>query len=131
MPGRRRPDTYPRAVLDAFVVALVAGSVVCAVWAAVAAVRGRRPGDRQLIALAILEVAVLAQVLVAGVRLAAGHDVDSVATVAGYLLAAALALPAGVFWGIADHSRWGNTVVAASCLVVVVLLVRLQQVWGA
>lgn len=117
-------------MVDVLAWLLVAASLALAVWALVGTLRAARPADTQLLALAALEVLLLAQAVVAGARLAGGADVPSTGTVVGYLVVSVIVLPAGVFWGIADRSRWGNGVIAVACVVTAVLTVRLVQVWG-
>lgn len=117
-------------MVDVLAWVLVAASLLLAAWALVGAARASRPGNAQLLALAVLEVLLVVQAVVAGVRLAGGAEVGSVATVVGYLAVSVVAVPAGVFWGIADRSRWGNGVIAVACAVAAVLVVRLVQVWG-
>lgn len=110
---------------------LAAGAgVVLAGWAVVAAVRGARPSGPQLAGLAGLELLLLVQAVVAVVAwIGSDRDLSGV-TFAGYLVASVLLLPAGTLWGIADRSRWGNGVIAIACLAVVVVVLRLLQVWS-
>lgn len=116
-------------MVDVLARVLIAASLVLAAWALVGAVRASRPGNAQLVALAVLELLLVLQALVVGIRLVGGADVPK-ATVVGYLLVSVVAVPAGVFWGVADRSRWGNGVIAIACVVTAVLVVRLVQVWG-
>lgn len=118
-------------MIDAVVWVLVAVSLVLALWALVGSVRAARPSGAQMVALGVLEVLLLVQAVVAGVRLAAGADVESAVGVVGYLLVSVVVLPAGVLWGIGDRSRWGNGVIAASCVTTAAVVLRLVQVWGA
>lgn len=117
-------------MVDVLAWVLVGASLLLAAWAVVGAVRAARPGNAQLLTLAVLELLLVVQAVVAGVRLAGGAEVGNVATVVGYLVVSVVAVPAGVLWGIADRSRWGNGVIAVACVVAAVLVVRLVQVWG-
>ncbi|HZI96820.1 MAG TPA: hypothetical protein VFD41_04760 [Actinomycetales bacterium] len=117
-------------MIDVVAWVLVAACLALALWGVVGSVRAARPAGPQLLGMAVLEVALLVQAVVAGVRLVGGADVPSTGTVVAYLVVSVIVLPAGALWGIADRSRWGNGVIAVSCLTAAVLVVRLVQVWG-
>lgn len=124
-----RGAAYPRRVIDTLAWAVSGACLVLAVWAVVGAVRNRRPSGPQLLGLAVTEVLLLVQALVGVVLLVRGQHAVSTVVFAGYLLASVLLLPAGTFWGIADRSRWGNGVIAVACAAVVVVVLRMVQVW--
>ncbi|WP_461021305.1 hypothetical protein [Thalassiella azotivora] len=108
----------------------VTACLVLAGWALVGAVRGSRPSGPQLAALVGTEAVLVVQALVGAVQLArTDQDVGAV-TFAGYLVASVVLLPAGVLWGIADRSRWGNGVIAVACVACVVVVLRMLQVWS-
>ncbi len=81
--------------------------------------------------LAVLELALVAQ-LVVGVGALAGTDreVDGLSFV-GYLVGAVLVLPLAAVWALAERTRWGPSVAVVGCLTVPVLVVRLRQLWEA
>lgn len=97
------------------------------VWAIV-----KRPmGMIHLVALAVLEVGLLVQVVVAVVTMVGGGRPDGgMVTFVFYLVGSLVVLPVGALWGIADRSKWGSVVVAVACLVVPVLVARMNQVWA-
>ncbi len=113
-------------VLPTVVVVLALAAAAYAVWLVI---RDRLTDVPLLVATGVVEVALLAQTLVGFVELARTDRAVSAAVFVGYLLTALLVLPAGLLWGLLEHSRWGPGVVAAACLVVPVLVVRLQSVW--
>jgi hypothetical protein len=81
--------------------------------------------------LAAIELGLLALLLGGSIALAGtDRDVDG-ATFVGYLLTALLIVPAAVVWSLAEKSRWGMAVLVAGCLVVAVMVLRVQQVWDA
>lgn len=47
----------------------------------------------------------------------------------GYLLVALIVPVAGAVWALFDRSRWSTVVIGASMLTVVVMLVRMMQIW--
>lgn len=103
---------------------------VLAVWALIGAARDQRPSRNQLIGAAVLEVLLLAQAIGGAVALAVTDRQVEGITFIGYHLTAVTILVAGVGWGIADKSRWGNGVFAIVCATEIVLVLRLLQLWA-
>jgi hypothetical protein len=83
-----------------------------------------------VIASALLTVVVIVQVVIAIVALAAGERPDEVGTFVGYLIVAVILLPLGTVWALAERSRWGTGVLAVACFALVVVVVRLQDLWS-
>lgn len=110
--------------------ALIVAALVAAGWSSVLVVLNRNPGYALLGALGAMEVGLLVQAIIGIVSLT-GTDrpVDST-TFVGYLIGSLLILPAGVAWSLGERSRWAPGVVAIACLVIPVVIVRLQQIWG-
>ncbi|MEJ5945019.1 hypothetical protein WDZ17_06875 [Pseudokineococcus basanitobsidens] len=117
-------------MLFPFAVVLGALSLALAAWSLVGALRAARPSGGQLLLAAVLEVLVLVQAAVAVVYVVTGTRPVSTATFAGYLLTVVVLLPVGVFWGLADRSRWGNGVLAITAVTTAVLVLRLEQIWN-
>lgn len=110
---------------------MIAASVLVAGWALVYVVRGKGLDDPLFYGLAAIELGLLG-LLVGGSIALAGTDRDvDAATFLGYLLIALLIPPAAVVWSLAEKSRWGTAVLVAGCLVVAVMVLRVQQVWDA
>lgn len=102
-----------------------------AVFCLVTLVLNRPMSGIHLAAVALLELGLLAFVVLAVVRLATGgHPAGGVTTFVLYLIGSPLVLPVGVVWGLVDRSRWSSAVVGVACLVVPVLIVRMNQVWS-
>lgn len=118
-------------MIDSLATVLTVAALALAAWSLVVMARDRTPGDPLLIALAVLEVGLLVQVVIAVARLAGGHRPDELVTFVGYLVAALIVLPAGALWSLAERSRWGTGVLTVACLVVPVLILRLEQTWQA
>jgi len=110
--------------------AVIAVSLLVGVGIVALALADRRPVLWLLGGLAAVELAALAQVLVAVVVVLRGERPDSAATFAGYALASLLVPPVGAVWALSERSRWGTAAAGVSCLVLAVLTVRLRQVWG-
>ena len=109
--------------------ALIVAALVLAAWSLIVVVLDRTPSDVLLIALALLETGLLVQAVVAAARLVGGDGPDSAVVFTGYLIASLLILPAGTFWSLAERSRWGTGVLTVACLVVPVVIVRMNQTW--
>lgn len=112
--------------------AIIVASLLLAAACLFATWRHRATGRILVAAVAVLEVAVLVQVVIAAVRLAGGGGPEAtrdIATFIGYLIGVSVVLPATAAWSIVDRSRWGPGVIAVGALVLPVLIVRLQQIW--
>jgi hypothetical protein len=108
---------------------LIAVSLVIAVWLLVLAKLDRPVQAVQLIALAALEIGLLAQVVVAVVQLVDGHKPPEQATFIGYLAGSLVILPIGAFIGVGERSKWGSVAVGIACVTVPVVILRMQQLW--
>jgi len=111
-------------------VAVIAVSLALAVWTVVLAVRAAPIRDSLLIALAVLEVLLLAQLVVGIVLLIGGERPPSTVTFVLYLVGVLFALPVGTFWSVAEKSRPSTLVLTVACLAVPVMTFRLLQMWG-
>jgi O-antigen ligase len=114
---------------DGAATAVIVISLILAGWCAVTVLRNRLIGVSLLVGAAILEVAVLVLGIVVVVNLVGGERPDGeLGTFVGYLVGSAIAPPIGVVLGLGERSRWGPAVLGAICLVLPVLIVRLQQI---
>lgn len=117
-------------MIDVLAGTVIILAVLVAAESVVPFARFRRPGRVVLAGVAVLELAVLAQLVAAVVLTATGSRPLEAATFFGYHIAAVLTLPAGLIWSEAERSRWAPLVLTVACLVVAVLTVRLQQIWA-
>ncbi|MEO9323769.1 hypothetical protein ABFT23_09780 [Nocardioides sp. C4-1] len=109
---------------------IVGLGVVSLVVVAVALVRDEEPQDRTFALLAVYELVVIGQLVLGCVLLAqTDRDVEGVLFVS-YLVGNALALPIGVFWSLAERTRWGTAVLGVAALTVVGLQLRLETIWA-
>lgn len=113
--------------LTAVVVALA--GIAC-VLLAVLMVRDRPAQDGTFAYLAVVEVAVLVQLVFGIVALSTtDREVDGVLFVS-YLVGNLLALPIGVFWSLAERTRAGTAVLLVATFTVIALELRLGTIWG-
>lgn len=111
------------------VTALVAVSLLLAVGAFVLAALDRLPPKAHLQGLFLLQGLVLVQAVVALSRF--GDWDGPKGELVGYLAVAFLLVPGGMVLALEERSRWGTAVLGAACLVVAVVVWRLQVVWDA
>lgn len=106
-------------------VAVVAG-LLCIVLGLV----GRRPSDLTVGSLALLEVLLLAQVVMAIIAPFAGNPpTGSLLEFWVYLVSAVLLPPAGVFWALLERSRWSTVIMGVAALAVAVMVWRMFAIW--
>ena len=112
----------------AFSGVLIGASLLVALIALITTIRNRPMGVVLMAALVLLELALIVQAVMA---LSGLGRVTEKATFIGYLLAVLVIPPAAVWWGRAEHSRWGPGVIAVGAFTVAVMLGRLLQIWDA
>lgn len=118
-------------MVDRLALVAIGCCLLLAAWSGVMVALDRRIDNALLLGLAGAEVVLIAQVVVAVVLLAVGDRPTNLPAFVGYLIASLATLPAGTVWALAERSRSGTAVLAVVCLVLSVLVLRLQQVWGA
>lgn len=115
--------------MDVVAYAVIAGSLAYAAWCLYAVVRNQIPREPHVIGAGIVELLLLIQVIVAVVLLAVEGAPDEFGVFIAYLVVSLLVLPLGLFWALAEKSRWGTAVLLVAALSVPVIVVRLQQLW--
>lgn len=86
---------------------------------------------RQLLAGAVVELALLAQVVVGLVAQAQGHQAADPWTFWGYVITALFLLPVAAAWAFADRTRWSSVVLVVACVALLAMQARVWQVWSA
>jgi hypothetical protein len=109
---------------------VIAASLAYAAWALIAVVRNRPPRESYVIGGGVIEILIVVLVVVAVTMITIKGAPDDLATFVGYLLMTVLILPLGLFWALAEKSRWGTSVLVVAALVLSVLVIRLEQIWG-
>jgi hypothetical protein len=117
-------------MIDALSVTLVVLSLTATVLAGVLTVMDRRINWWLLGLLGVIEAALLVQLVVGVVELAGTDRHVSGIVFICYLVGGLLILPLGALWALAESSRWGAGALAVACLVIPVLVLRLQQIWA-
>jgi 4-amino-4-deoxy-L-arabinose transferase-like glycosyltransferase len=118
-------------VIGVLATSLIIAALVCAAWSLGLVLRNRAPGAATLGLLALLELGLLVQVVTGIVNFATTDRQVSGGSFIGYLVGSLLIIPVAAFWALAERTRWGTTVLIVGCLVVPVMIVRMNQIWGA
>jgi hypothetical protein len=116
-------------VLDPVAYVVIAAALGYAAWCLYAVVRNQIPREPHVIGAGVVEVLLLIQLIIAIMMMIVDGRPDQLAVFIAYLIFALLVLPLGLFWALAEKSRWGTTVLAVAALLVPVMVVRLQQLW--
>lgn len=99
-------------------------------WLLVLGAVSRPPSGLSVALVASVELLLLVQLAVSIVLVAGGQTAATdTFEFFGYLIVALLVPLAGFVWAILDRTRWSTIVLAASALVVWVMLIRMQQLW--
>ena len=114
---------------DALATAIIVASLGVAVFCLVACLRQRWLGIAHLVAVGLLELALLVQAVIVVSRIAGGDRPSELVTFVGYLLTSVVFVPLCVGLAWLERTRWGSAIVAGGCAVAAVLTLRLQQVW--
>jgi len=111
------------------VVAVSALAAALALWALVFAVADRAVVLRQLIAAGVVEAAIVVQGIVLAVLQLTGTPVGDAVTLWGYLLVALLLLPGAAVVAFVERTRWSSVVLAVASVTIIVMELRMWQLW--
>ncbi|ASW56534.1 hypothetical protein [Plantactinospora sp. KBS50] len=100
-----------------------------AAWALFATVRDRAPDRWQLVGLGVVEAALLVLAAFAVLAIADGQRPGEPGVFAGYLVTLVFLPPLAAVLARLEPTRWGSVIVTVVCLVIPVVVVRLQQTW--
>lgn len=107
------------------VVAVAAGA-----FCLIAGLAGRRPSDFSVGALALVELFLVVQVVVAIVAPLAGNPPTGDLLEFWVYLVSAVLLPVGaVLWALMERSRWSTVILGVAALAIGVMLWRMQVIW--
>jgi hypothetical protein len=113
-----------------FTIAQVAIAVVAGLLCMVLGLAGRRPSDLSVGALALIEVLLIVQVVVAIVAPFAGNPPSgSLLEFWVYLVSAVLLPLGGVAWALVERSRWSTVIMGIVALSIAVMVWRMNVIW--
>lgn len=116
---------------DTLGVVVIVAALAAAAWCLIAAARNRPPDVSHIAAVAVVELAALVLVVVAIVAMIGGERPGEPGTFVGYLITFLGLPPVAVYLARLEPTRWGSVIMTVACLVMPVLVVRLQQLWEA
>jgi len=94
------------------------------------AIAGRGPNDYTLAGLALVELLLVAQIVVAIAAPAFGNvPAGSGLEFWMYLVTAAIIPPAAAVWALVERSRWSTLVMATAALAIAVMVWRMHTIW--
>lgn len=111
------------------VTAVLAVALLLAAWGALLAAADRPPVPALLQALFALQALLVGQLAYALYLVSDGRRPGSALTAGGYLVLSLLLVPGGLAWSAQERSRWGSAVLAATCLTVAVVELRVADTW--
>jgi hypothetical protein len=117
-------------VIFAYTIVQVVVAAAAAVVCVVLGIAGRRPSDVSLGSVALVEVLLIAQLVVALVAPAVGNPSrGSVLEFYVYLVTALIIPPLAVLWALLERTRWSNVVLGIAGFAVAVMVFRMYQIW--
>ena len=113
-----------------FTVAQVAVASVAGVLCVVLGLAGRRPRDLSVGAMALVQLLLIAQIVVAiAAPLVGNPPTGDLLEYWTYLVTAAVLPVGGVVWAFVDRSRWSVVVMGVLALAVAVMVYRMHVIW--
>ncbi|WP_194422230.1 hypothetical protein [Microbacterium abyssi] len=108
------------------IVAAVAAGLFCVI----AGLMGRRPSDYTVGALAIIELLLIVQVVIAIIAPFAGNPpTGDLLEFWVYLVSAVLLPIGGVTWALLERSRWSTVILGLLAFAVAIMLWRMEVIW--
>ncbi|EYT59532.1 MULTISPECIES: hypothetical protein [Microbacterium] len=112
-------------------IAQIVIAVAAGIFCLVAGLIGRRPSDFSVGALALVEVLLIVQVIVAIVAPLTGNPPTGDLLEYWVYLVSAVLLPVGaVLWALMERSRWSTVILGVAALAIAVMLWRMQVIWS-
>ncbi|MBV2363817.1 hypothetical protein ACFPZ0_17765 [Streptomonospora nanhaiensis] len=105
-------------------------SLVMAGWCLISVFRDQPMVVPHLVGMAVLWLLLIGQGVVSTVLMAGGERPGEFIVFVSYLITVVLVPPACAVWGFMERSRWGPAVIAFACLILPVMMVRLEQLWN-
>ena len=107
-------------------------AVAAGLFCLIAGLAGRRPSDGTVGSLALIELLLIVQVVVAIVAPFVGNPpAGSALEFWVYLLSAVLLPAAGVAWALVERSRWSTVIMGVVALSIAVMVWRMHVIWTA
>ena len=108
--------------------ATIAVALLLAAWFLLRAALNRAPSRFDLLSTLAFSALVAVLVIVAVIGLFDGTRPTETATFCGYLITTIAFAPVAFYLARLEPTRWGNLILGVACLVLPVLVLRLQQI---
>lgn len=117
-------------MIAVFTTVQVAVAVVAGLLCTILGLANRRPSDVSVGSLALVEVLLIAQVVIAIIAPLVGNGpTGSLLEFWVYLVSAVLLPPAAVFWALVERSRWSTVILGIAALSVAIMVWRMHVIW--
>lgn len=105
-------------------------AVAAGLFAVIAGLLSRRPSDYTVGALALVEVLLIVQIVMAIIAPFAGNPPSGDPLEFWvYLISAALLPVGGVVWALLERSRWSTVILGVVAFAVAIMLWRMEVIW--
>ena len=113
-----------------FTITLLVISVLAGLLCLILGLAGRRPSDWSVGSLALIEVLLIAQVVIAIVAPLAGNPPSgSLLEYWVYVVSAVLLVFGGAAWALLERSRWSTVIMGVAALSIAVMSWRMFVIW--
>lgn len=113
-----------------FTIAQIVVAVAAALFCVTAGLTGRRPGDVSVGSVALVELLLIVQVVVAIVAPFVGNAPTGDPLEFWVYLVSAVLLPiGGVVWALVDRSKWSTVILGVVALSVAIMTWRMHVIW--
>lgn len=113
-----------------FTVVQIVVAIAAGLFCVIAGLRGRRPSDYTVGALALVELLLIVQVIVGIIAPLAGNPPSGdLLEFWVYLVSAALLPLGGVTWALLERSRWSTVILGLLAFAVAIMLWRMEVIW--
>ncbi|GAA4151373.1 hypothetical protein [Leifsonia shinshuensis] len=117
-------------MIEWFVALQVGVALVAGVLCLVLGLAGRVPNDLTMGAVALVELLLIVQLVMAIVGPLVGNSpTGSLAEFYIYLISALILPLAGGFWALIERNRWSTVILGGVCLAIAVMVYRMGQIW--
>ena len=117
-------------MIEVFTWIQVAVAISAGLLCLVLGLAGKTPADLTIGSLALVELLLVIQLVIAIFAPAFGNvATGSVLEFYVYLISAVLIPPAAVVWALVERSRWSTVILGVAALSIAVMVYRMQQIW--
>jgi hypothetical protein len=113
-----------------FTVVQIVVAIAAGLFCVIAGLLGRRPSDFSVGSLALVELLLIVQVVVAIIAPFAGNPpTGDLLEYWVYLVSAVLLPVGGVIWALMERSRWSTVILGVVAFAIAIMAWRMQVIW--